>query len=283
MSASGKTQAPPPGAAGEGHADAALHAERRARLFARLDELGSVAVAFSGGVDSAVLLHAAHARLGARALAVIADSASLPRAELEAARALARSIGATLVELATGELEDPRYRANPSDRCYFCKQALFEALAALCRERGIAHAAYGETADDRLLLRHGARAAAERAVVAPLADAGFTKDDVRRYARENALACADKPASACLASRLPTGTEVTRERLARVERAEQALSKLGFRVLRVRDHGARARVELGADESARAARLAPAIETALLDAGFAGFELATYRAPAPVR
>jgi len=253
---------------------------RLARLRAQLDALPSLAIAFSGGVDSSVLLHAARARLGERALGVIADSASLPRRELELARAAASRIGVELLVIATQELADPRYQANGADRCYFCKHALFEAMMRVCRERGIAHAAFGEIADDLALLRHGARAAREFGVIAPLSAAGFTKDDVRRYAREHGLECADKPASACLASRLPTGTAVSRERLARIEDCENALRDLGLRVLRVRDHGEFARVEVGQDEFQRASAVSASIARRLAAAGFARFELALYRAPA---
>ncbi len=255
------------------------YTQRCRQLSAALRRLPNLAVAFSGGVDSAVLLHAAFASLGERALGVIADSASLPRAELQAARALAASIGAPLVELPTRELDDPRYQENAGDRCYFCKAALFEAMGALCKQRGIAQLAFGEIADDLVLLRHGSRAAREFGVIAPLAAAGFTKHDVRRYAREHALACADKPASACLASRLPTGTVVTRERLERVERAEAHVRSLGFRVLRVRDHAALARVEVGEGELDRASSLWPQIVAGLEGAGFESFELDVYRAP----
>ncbi len=255
------------------------YAERCRNLFDVLERLPSVAVAFSGGVDSSVLLHAASVRLGERALGVIADSASLPRAELIAAREIARAIGVTLVELSTRELDDPRYRKNADDRCYFCKAALFEAMGELCRERGITHLAFGEIADDLVLLRHGSRAAREFGVVAPLAAAGFTKHDVRRYAREHGIVCADKPASACLASRLPSGTVVTRERLERVERAEAHVRSLGFRVLRVRDHAPLARVEVGEEELDRASSLWAQIVAGLAGAGFESFELDVYRAP----
>ncbi len=255
------------------------YTQRCGQLSAALRRLPYVAVAFSGGVDSSVLLHAAFAALGERALGVIADSASLPRAELLAAREIAASIGAPLVELPTRELEDPRYQENAGDRCYFCKAALFEAMGALCNQRGITHLAFGEIADDLVLLRHGSRAAHEFGVIAPLSAAGFTKHDVRRYAREHGLVCADKPASACLASRLPTGTAVTRERLERVERAEAHLRSLGFSVLRVRDHAPLARVEVGELELDRARSLWPQIVAGLARTGFESFELYVYRAP----
>lgn len=256
------------------------YAALRAALLARLASLDRLAIAFSGGVDSAVLLHAAHSVLGERAVALIADSPSLPREELTDARRLAERIGARLEILVTREGDDPRYRANLGDRCYFCKAALFDGMEGWARSNGFEHLAFGEITDDLLDERPGARAAAEFNVLAPLRTAGFSKDDVRRYARDAGLAVASKPASACLASRIPLGTEVTRERLARVEAAERALRSLGLSVLRVRDHGARARVEVGRAELERARSIEAHIRTAVLAAGFGGYELGTYLSPA---
>ena len=249
-------------------------------LLARLERFERLAVAFSGGVDSSVLLHAAGLALGRRAVGVLADSPSLPRRELEAARATAAVLGARLVVLPTDELGEEGYRANAGERCYFCKRALFEAMGAWARREGVADLAFGEIADDLLDERPGRRAAREARVHAPLLEAGFGKDDVRRWARAHALPVADKPASACLASRLPRGTPVTRQRLARVERAEDALHELGLRVLRVRDHGTRARLEVGRDELERARALAGALERSLLGAGFEDWELGVYVPPA---
>lgn len=249
-------------------------------LRSRLEGLGRVAVAFSGGVDSSALLHAARSVLGEGAVGVIADSPSLPRKELELARETAKVIGARLEVIATDEMEDERYRANAGDRCYFCKSALFRAMEPWARENGFRALAFGEIADDLLDVRPGARAAREFGVVAPLSEAGFTKEDVRRYAREAGLDVFDKPASACLASRLPVGTRVTRERLARIERCEDAVRSLGFRQVRVRDHGARARVEIGDGSFGRASEVLASIRGALLAERFDEIELAEYVSPA---
>ncbi len=248
-------------------------------LRARLRGLGRVAVAYSGGVDSSVLLHVAHAELGEGAAGVIADSPSLPRRELEEARALARRMGVRLHEVRTQEGDDPRYRANQGDRCYFCKSALFAAMEPWARERGFRALAFGEITDDLADHRPGAQAAREFGVVAPQREAGFSKEDVRRYARSAGLPVADKPASACLASRIPVGTEVTPERLARVEAAEAAVHRLGLRQVRVRHHGDTARLEVGADELGRARELEGALCQALAAAGFREFSLHAYRPP----
>lgn len=253
------------------------HLERRAALARLLASFPDLVVAFSGGVDSSVLLHAAVQALGARAVGLTGDSASLPRRELEEARAFARSIGARLELLATDELTSEAYRQNDGTRCYHCRHALFTGMEAWARARGFRVLAYGEVTDDLGDHRPGRAAARELAVRAPLCEVGFSKDDVRRYAREHGLAVADKPAAACLASRLPVGTRVTREALARIESAEEALHALGLRELRVRDHGARARVELGPLEFARAAELEPSVAAALAPLGFLELELAPYR------
>ncbi len=253
--------------------------KRRARLLDQLSALDGLLVAFSGGVDSSVLLHAAHGVLGARAIGFIADSPSLPRSELDQARELAHHIGAELVVVCTHEGQDPRYRANVGDRCYFCKAALFEQMQLVARERALPWLAFGEITDDARDERPGVRAAREAAVLAPLVDADLDKADVRRYARQVGLPVAEKPASACLASRIPIGTEVRPELLAQVERAEAALHALGLRQLRVRHHGLRARVEVGADELAHARSLEQRLGVALAQVGFEGWELSAYRSP----
>jgi len=252
---------------------------RVARLGAALAELDDLAVAFSGGVDSTVLLHAAAAALGERAVAVVADSPSLPRRELEEVRALAARLGVRLVELRTDELAREGYVANDGLRCYWCKRTLFEGMTVWAAAAGFGRLAFGEIVDDALDARPGRRAATEQGVLAPLAAAGLTKADVRRYAREHDLPVHDKPASACLASRIPRGTSVTADRLARVEHAEALLRAAGLSVLRVRHLGTHARVEVGADERARAEALRETLGERLARAGFETFELATYRPP----
>lgn len=251
------------------------------RLRREIAALGRLAVAFSGGVDSSVLLHVAHDVLGdADGVGVIADSPSLPRAELAEARRVAAAIGARLVEVRTHEGDDPAYRANVGDRCYFCKAALFRAMERFAAESGFRHLAFGEIVDDWSDDRPGARAAAEFGVVAPLSTAGLDKGDVRRYAAEVGLSVADKPASACLASRIPVGTVVTPERLAVVEAAEASLRRaLGLRVLRVRHHGPLARVEVGVDEEPFARAREDRIGALLAEEGFERVEIAVYGRP----
>jgi uncharacterized protein len=260
--------------------EGAEYSRRLAELRRQVRALGRVAVAFSGGVDSAVLLHVAHGELGDGAVGVIADSPSLPREELAAARALAAEMGVGLQVVRTTEMDNPDYLANRGDRCYFCKAALFTAMEPWAREHGFEALAFGEITDDLKDDRPGARAAGEFGVVAPLRQAGFSKDDVRRYARQEGLKVAEKPAAACLASRIPVGTPVTGENLARVEAAEAALHGLGLRQVRVRHLGEVARVEVGEGQLAEARALQARILAALQGAGFKEIEMAAYVPPA---
>ncbi|MFT5287422.1 MAG: hypothetical protein ACI8TQ_003608 [Planctomycetota bacterium] len=246
------------------------------RLLGRIEELGSVAIAFSGGVDSSVLLHAAKRALGERAVAVIADSPSLPRHELAEAKQLADSMNVRLRVVRTDEMDNADYVANRGDRCFFCKWALFDAMQVVADKEDLQFLAFGEITDDLNDDRPGARAAKQRGVVAPLREVGYSKQDVRDYAARYSLSVAAKPASACLASRIPVGTSVSREGLELVERAERSIAELGFKVLRVRNHAPKARLEVGATEFDSAIAKKSEIEDRLLDLGFNEVELAKY-------
>lgn len=245
------------------------------RLVHRLSEFGSGAVAFSGGVDSSLVAALAVRAWGDRALAVTAASPALARGELDDARSVARAIGIRHEVICTEELERPEYRRNDRFRCYHCKTELYERLAVVAREGGYAVLLAGANADDQGDWRPGLRAAHQHGVLNPLLEAGVTKDAVRSLARQLGIPSADKPATPCLASRLPYGIPVTRAALAQVDRAEHALRRLGYRILRVRHYGERAKVEIGRDELEQALhpRSARVIEQAVLSAGYKQVEL----------
>lgn len=221
-------------------------------LHARLASYESVIVAFSGGADSAYLAHAAHSVLGPRALAVTADSASYPDAHRQLALRVAAEFALPHEIIRTGELTRPEYRANPANRCYFCKDELYAHLAAMARARGFAAVLDGSNADDRGDYRPGRQAAREHGVLSPLDEAGLSKDEIRLLSRDAGLPTWDVPASACLSSRIPYGSEVTEEKLRMIEQAETVLRDLGFRIFRVRHHEQLARIELALDEMPRA-------------------------------
>ena len=203
----------------------------------------SLLIAFSGGLDSALLVKVCHDVLGDRMLAVTADSPSVPRRELEEAKKFCREIGARLRIIRTHETEDENYARNPADRCYFCKSELYSRLDEIADQENIRFIANGTNVDDLGDYRPGLKAADERRIKSPLRDAGLTKNDIRELARRLGLEIWDKPASPCLASRIPYGSEVTPEKLAQVERAEEFLRGLGIRELRVRHFGHKARIE----------------------------------------
>ena len=250
---------------------AALSVEEKENLLlARLAEIPSLIVALSGGADSAYLAWAADEALGPGALSVTALSPSYSAHDRAIVKEFVnqRNLQHEFVE--THELENPSYRANAADRCYFCKDELFSALDELAHTRGFAAVAYGVNADDTLDFRPGHRAATEHQVLAPLLDAALGKAEIRLLSRRAGLPTWDRPASACLSSRLPYGTEVTPERLGLVERGEAELRALGFRQFRVRLHDKLARVEIAPDEMPRAlaAEMAAAIADRLKAAGF---------------
>jgi len=263
------------------HASPSTPEEKEQALFSSIDKLPSLIVALSGGADSAYLAWAAHHVLGDQALSVTALSASYSAYDREQLELFLQSAVLRHEFVETHELDNPAYRANAADRCYYCKDELFSALDTMAADRKFAAVAYGINADDTSDFRPGHRAAHEHQVLAPLLDAGLRKAEIRTLSQRAGLPTWDRPASACLSSRLPYGTEVTPERLSLVERGEAALRGLGFRQFRVRLHDKLARVELAPDELPRAlsAEMAAAMASALKAAGFAyvALDLEGYR------
>jgi len=247
---------------------------KRTLLQDRLRAAGRLLVAYSGGVDSAYLAWAAHQALPENMLAIIADSPSLARTQLADAIALAKEQAIPLEVIATSELDRPEYVRNDAHRCFFCKDELFTLMEELRAARGFQAIAYGVNLDDQGDFRPGQKAASAHHIVAPLLDAGLAKDEIRTLARDAGLRIWDKPASACLSSRIEYGRPVTREALDVVEKGEDALRALGFRQLRVRHHGEIVRIEIAREELNRALDPAMAAEFARIFKGL-GFKFVT--------
>ena len=232
--------------------DAASLNQKQDKLFSLLAEMGRVMVAYSGGTDSAYLAWAANRVLSENAIAITADSASIPESHKRDAEAFARECGFRHEYIETHEFDNPDYVKNDPNRCFHCKDELFTELNALGRERGIEHIVYGVNMDDLGDYRPGQRAAKLHQVEAPLVDAGLTKAEIRELSRLANLSTWDRPASACLSSRIPYGTAVTAENVKTVEVGEESIRALGFRQFRVRFHGELVRLEIAKDELARA-------------------------------
>jgi pyridinium-3,5-biscarboxylic acid mononucleotide sulfurtransferase len=243
---------------------------KRDQLYALLADLPGLIVAYSGGVDSAYLAHAATQVLGDRVLCITANSPSYPERHRALAVRIAAEFGLQHEIITTNETSRPDYRANPANRCYFCKHELYTHLVAIGRERGFPVIADGANADDRGDYRPGRQAAREFGVRSPLDEVSLTKDEIRELSRQAGLPTWDEPASACLSSRIPYFTEVTEDKLRMIEQAENVLRDLGFRVCRVRHHDTVARLEIGRDEMARALEpdVADAIDRELRALGY---------------
>jgi len=245
--------------------------DKETRLFSHLRSIDSLLIAFSGGADSAYLAWAAHQTLADRALAITALSASFSRHDRDQAESFVRATGLRHEFIETREFDNPLYVANNADRCYHCKDELFEQMESLALKRKFSAIAYGIHADDTHDFRPGHRAAQEHRILAPLLDAALTKEEIRELSRRAGLPTWDRPASACLSSRVPFGIAVTPELLNKIERAEAVLFELGFRQFRVRAHGELARIELAPDELARGlhGEISQQMATRLKELGFA--------------
>lgn len=246
----------------------------------RLGAYGSVLVAYSGGIDSALLLYVAGGVLGDHALGVIGDSPSLARRELKEARQFAEKIGVRLREVKVCEMEDPHYTGNPSNRCYYCKAELYRKLMEIADEEKLAVIANGANVDDLQDYRPGQQAADEFRIVSPLRDAGFTKQDIRDLARRLDLVLWDKPASPCLASRIPYGEAISPEKLAQIEAAEDFLHSLGIRQLRVRHFGRQAIIETNQADFSLLEEHRQSIHDRFREIGFSEVEKRTFRSGA---
>lgn len=248
--------------------------DKYSRLKEILERCGSVLIAYSGGVDSAFLAKVAHDVLGKRALAVTSVSPSLPGSELAEAKEIAEAIGIAHRLIETKEMDDPNFLENTTRRCFFCKAELFQELFKMARSEGYRHVVYGANIDDTGDFRPGAEAAKESGALAPLMEAGLTKEEIRLMSKELGLSTWNKPSKACLSSRIPFGERISEEKLQQIEEAEEMLSQLGFQQFRVRHHGQIARIEIQKEELEK--MMKGKIRTRVIDAvKKAGFKFIT--------